>query len=222
MKNQNGFTPLIVILALVLVGGGTYAVVNRSVLKSFFQTGDKPTQEQTIDADTPKDGGAENEAGSTSGDKPTGNQFNILIDSSVDINVGNKDEESVHNLSPKDAQIFTSDEAMKPIEFRWTPLVPKPRDSATYRLKVWQLMQGQNGTQAMRSNKPIVEKDVMNTTETSVSGIYTGPCRPPYLCDFVWQVQIAGEDEMMSETTTFNVAEKSASGAEVQAGAVVQ
>ena len=50
-------------------------------------------------------------------------------------------------------------------------------------------MQGQNGQQAMRSNKPIVEKDVVDLTETIVNGIYTGPCKPPYLCDFVWEVQ---------------------------------
>lgn len=43
------------------------------------------------------------------------------------------------------------------VTFRWTPLVPKPKDPVTYRLKVWQLMQGQNGTQSMKttsSDKP--------------------------------------------------------------------
>jgi len=67
--------------------------------------------------------------------------------------------------------------------------VPKPQQPVTYRLKVWQLMQGQSGSQAMRTNKPIVTKDVADITEASVSGIYTGPCKPPYLCDYIWEVQ---------------------------------
>jgi hypothetical protein len=86
------------------------------------------------------------------------------------------------------------------ITFRWTPLVPKPQEAVTYRLKVWQLMQGQNGSQAMRSNKPIVTKDVADITEASISNIYTGPCKPPYLCDYVWEVQALNKEGKPIET----------------------
>lgn len=115
------------------------------------------------------------------------------------------------NMAPVNGKLFSADEAQNPITFRWTPVVPKPRDPIVYRLKVWQLMQGQNGTQAMRSNQPIVTKDCDNITETTVSGIYTGPCRPPYLCDFVWVVQALdkfgnpiGLNEGTSNPTVFN------------------
>jgi hypothetical protein len=105
----------------------------------------------------------------------------------------NEDESTatakIQNEAPENGKSFSADEAQQPITFRWTPIVPKPQEQVTYRLKVWQLMQGQNGTQAMRSNQPIVTKDVDNVTETTISGIYTGPCRPPYLCDFVWSVE---------------------------------
>jgi hypothetical protein len=91
-------------------------------------------------------------------------------------------------------------------------VVPKPQEPVTYRLKVWQLMQGQNSTQAMRTNKPIVTKDVADITEATVSGIYTGPCRPPYLCDYVWNVQALdrqgkpiGDNEGTSQTWAFMV-----------------
>lgn len=94
----------------------------------------------------------------------------------------------IQNIAPENGKSFSADEASRPITFRWTPLVPKPQP-VTYRLKVWQLMQGQNSTEAMRSNQPIVTKDVDNLTEISVAGIYTGPCRPPYLCGFVWSVE---------------------------------
>jgi hypothetical protein len=115
-------------------------------------------------------------------------------------------------VAPADKKSFSPAEASKPITFRWTPLVPRPQEPVTYRLRVWQLMQGQNGAAAMRTNKPIVTKDVADITEATVSGIYTGPCRPPYLCDFVWNVQALdrqgkpiGNNEGTSETWAFMV-----------------
>ena len=97
---------------------------------------------------------------------------------------------ALKNVAPENGKSFSADEVLQPIVFRWTPVVPKPQEPpVTYRLKVWQLMQGQSSTEAMRTNQPIVTKDVDNITQTTVSGIYTGPCRPPYLCDFVWSVE---------------------------------
>jgi hypothetical protein len=116
------------------------------------------------------------------------------------------------NLFPEDKKKFTPEEAKKEMLFRWTPVVPKPQEPVTYRLKVWQLMQGQNGTTAMRTNKPIVTKDVADITEATINGIYTGPCRPPYLCDYVWSVEImdaAGRVSCTSEGTSFSIKEES-------------
>ncbi|MEO6253820.1 MAG: hypothetical protein ABIO79_10965 [Ferruginibacter sp.] len=117
-------------------------------------------------------------------------------------------------ITPDNGKIYTEAELSRPVTFRWTPLVPKPREPVTYRLKVWQLMEGQNGTQAMRSNQPIVTKEVDNITQTVVNGIYTGPCKPPYLCDFIWQVQAVnkegkpmGRNQGNSEPYTFKVGE---------------
>ncbi len=116
------------------------------------------------------------------------------------------------NVFPADQKQFTEKEMSTPVTFRWTPVVPKPQEPVTYRLKVWQLMQGQNSTQAMRTNKPIVTKDVADLTEATVSGIYTGPCRPPYLCDYIWSVQALnkagnpiGNNNGTSEPTAFAV-----------------
>jgi len=116
-------------------------------------------------------------------------------------------------VSPTDGKAFAQNEMSAPVMFRWTPVVPKPQ-SVTYRLKVWQLMEGQNGTQAMRTNQPIVEKEVKDITQATVTGIYTGPCKPPYLCDFVWQVQAVdreghpiGNNEGKSELWSFKIGE---------------
>ena len=98
------------------------------------------------------------------------------------------------NISPAKDKVFSETESKSPITFRWTPCLPKPQDPIIYRLKVWQLMQGQNGTQAMRSNNPIVEKEVQNITQAVVTDIFNGPCKPPYLCDFIWSVQSLNKD----------------------------
>ena len=92
-------------------------------------------------------------------------------------------------LAPSEHKTFSLEELKGSITFRWTAIAPKPTTTVTYRLKVWQLMQGQNGAEAIRSNQPIVTKDVENITEVAVASIITGPCKPPYLCDFVWNVQ---------------------------------
>jgi hypothetical protein len=97
-------------------------------------------------------------------------------------------------ITPENDKRFLKKEMLKPVMFRWTPLVPKPKEQVTYRLKVWQLMQGQNGAQAMRSNQPIITRDIDNLTQAVVSNLYTGPCRPPYLCDFIWNVQALNRD----------------------------
>ncbi|HEV7782282.1 MAG TPA: hypothetical protein VGO58_13505 [Chitinophagaceae bacterium] len=115
------------------------------------------------------------------------------------------------NMLPENSKQFNGDDAKHEIRFQWTGITPKPTEPVTYKLRVWQLMQGQNGTTAMRSNKPIVEKDVTNITETTANGIYTGPCKPPYLCDFIWNVQVVTRDGTpgtASEPTVFNVSEK--------------
>jgi hypothetical protein len=106
--------------------------------------------------------------------------------------------------SGDEIKVINETDAEKAITLRWTPLVPKPAGPVTYRIRVWQLMQGQNGTQAMRSNKPIVEKTVTNTTETSVQGILTGPCKPPYLCDFIWTAEAISSTGKLLNTATSN------------------
>lgn len=117
------------------------------------------------------------------------------------------------NIAPVNGKSFTADEASRLITFRWTPLVPKPAEPVHYRLRVWQLMQGQNGTQAMRMNEPKIVRDVVGNTTVTVSGLYTGPCKPPYLCDFIWSVEVIGQGSngtpgstpvVMSNPTVFN------------------
>lgn len=82
-------------------------------------------------------------------------------------------------------------------------------------------MQGQNGTQAMKSNTPLIEKEVQDIlidmkdqTMKTVINLYTGPCKPPYLCDYIWSVQAVnrqgqpmGSNNGSSEPTMFFVSQ---------------
>jgi hypothetical protein len=204
MKTTRGFAPIFIILAIVLIGGATYAVVNRAVLKSFFETGDKPTEAQfsdTIDSalNMTDDGDA-----AVAGKKEyTPTKEYTAGDTVV------KSEPIYQAKVLSETQKEFKLDAVQPVTFRWTPIVPKPQEPVTYRLKVWQLMQGQNGSTAMKTNQPIVTKDVDNLTEATVSGIYTGPCRPPYLCDYVWSVEIVTKADTSAGSATGAVDESS-------------
>ena len=122
-------------------------------------------------------------------------------------------------IVPENGKEYSSLEMRKPVMFRWTSLVPKPREPVTYRLRVWQLMQGQSGSMAMRTNQAVVTKDVDNITQAVVNNIYNGPCKPPYLCDFIWSVQAInreghplGRNEGNSEPYTFKIYDNSGEG----------
>lgn len=118
-------------------------------------------------------------------------------------------EGSITLISPDDGAEIDS---KQPVLFSWTPLVPKPSGGVTYRLKVWQLMQGQNSTTAMRTNQPIVTKDVDNITQIMVTDLNAaGPC-PPFICQFTWNVQALIQGHVVenynSDASTFNIITK--------------
>lgn len=104
-------------------------------------------------------------------------------------------------LSPANGAKLTQEEVQN-ISFRWTPIIPKPRDPVLYKLKVWQLMQGQKSAEAKQSNKPIITKDVDDVTECKISERITFPpgC--------IWQVEaldLKGNVVASSGTASFTV-----------------
>ena len=68
-------------------------------------------------------------------------------------------------VNPKDKEAI-SESGMKGIVFRWTPVTPAPSTIVTYRLQVWEVLEGQNSMTALRSNQPIVEKDLKGVLQT--------------------------------------------------------
>ncbi|MEQ1798433.1 MAG: hypothetical protein ABL872_10810 [Lacibacter sp.] len=111
--------------------------------------------------------------------------------------------------APASNAIIALDEAKQTVNFKWSVGATSPM--VIYRLRVWQLMQGQNSTSAMRDNTPIVDRNT-DINSISVQGMLTGPCKPPYLCDFVWNVTIVERDSngtiketVVSNTGSFSV-----------------
>jgi hypothetical protein len=95
-------------------------------------------------------------------------------------------------LMPANQSVFTEADASKPITFRWLQVMPAMRDAVTYRLRVWQLMPGQNSTRAIAVNTPIVSKDVENFTQTTVQIIKHDPDQLDD--EFIWNVQALNRD----------------------------
>lgn len=70
--------------------------------------------------------------------------------------------------------------------FKWTPVQPRPPYIVTYRLMVMEILDGQEPGQAFRTNRPILEKDFKNITQTSWPIEYQ---LPEVHKSYVWSVQ---------------------------------
>ena len=75
-------------------------------------------------------------------------------------------------VTPADQAILELEKAQTAITFRWTPVAPAPKEVLTYRLTVFEVLEGQKPMQAFRANQPILVKDVVGTTQ------------------FIWQPQL--------------------------------
>lgn len=68
-------------------------------------------------------------------------------------------------LKPAPEELLNYDLAKNTILFRWSPLVPAGRTSPTYIIRVFEVLPHQNPVQAMRSNFPVLTKEVRGTTQ---------------------------------------------------------
>ncbi len=68
-------------------------------------------------------------------------------------------------IAPANEAILNEASAQTAIVFRWTPLVPRPREPAVYTVLVFEILDGQTPMQALRSNQPILNADVRDVTQ---------------------------------------------------------
>jgi hypothetical protein len=76
-------------------------------------------------------------------------------------------------LMPANEAVLTKEIAQSAIMFRWTPLTPKPERPAVYQLQVFEVLDIQTPMQALRSNQPLLNTQVVGLTQ------------------YIWQPQLA-------------------------------
>lgn len=113
------------------------------------------------------------------------------------------------HISPGHEKQFATTELIKPIIFRWTPLVMANKGLVVYRLTVWEIEEGQTAYEALYNNYPIINTDIKGTTQ------YIAPSSSfeKRKANYVWRVvALDREGNLMcktaySEPTLFSVDE---------------
>lgn len=78
-------------------------------------------------------------------------------------------------LKPYNEETLDGKRAQTAIIFRWSPVVPTQTSPVNYRLQVFEVLPNQNPVQAMRSNQPVLDREILAATQ------------------FIWQPQLAFE-----------------------------
>ena len=68
-------------------------------------------------------------------------------------------------MKPYNEEMLDAKMAQTAIIFRWTPLVPRLTEPAFYRLQVFEILANQNPVQALRSNQPLLDKEIRGATQ---------------------------------------------------------
>lgn len=68
-------------------------------------------------------------------------------------------------VMPANDILLPVEQAQTAITFRWTPVSPRPVFPVTYRIMVFEVLDHQQPVQALRSNQPLLVKDVTGTTQ---------------------------------------------------------
>ena len=76
-------------------------------------------------------------------------------------------------MLPVNESVLPTASAQTAITFRWTSIAPKPIETVRYRVQVFEVLENQNPMQALRSNQPLLDKEVLGVTQ------------------FIWQPQLS-------------------------------
>lgn len=68
-------------------------------------------------------------------------------------------------MKPYNEEILDATIAQTAITFRWTPVVPKLPQPAYYRIQVFEVQPHQAPVQALRSNQPLLDQQIMGVTQ---------------------------------------------------------
>lgn len=117
-----------------------------------------------------------------------------------------KAQSSLKNTLPANNQKLSSVEAGKPLTFSWTPIIPKPQTSVSYKLKVWQVMKGQTAAMVVRANKPKVNRDAKQATQFVKSNLLGDVENINGSAELVWSVDaVDDKGKVVSSSPTSNL-----------------
>lgn len=68
-------------------------------------------------------------------------------------------------MKPYDKEVLDGQIAQTAITFRWTPALPHTTSPVSYRLQVFEILDKQSPMQALRSNQPLLDQQVIGTTQ---------------------------------------------------------
>jgi hypothetical protein len=118
-------------------------------------------------------------------------------------------------VAPANGALLNEKSIKQPILFRWTPVVPKPKENVVYKIQVWQYEQNKNYLEAIKATQPIIIKEVSNINQAVVTDLMNSDCKPPLNCNFAWIVQAVdpkgnalGKNNGFSEPFTFKMDSK--------------
>lgn len=110
-----------------------------------------------------------------SGKLPAGSyQLCVQLVNPTDYRIMSEEKCRIFNLAayqlpipvmPANENILEIEKAQSVITFRWTPVTPNTGMMLTYRVTVFEILPGQTAMQALRSNQPLLAKDIVGTTQ---------------------------------------------------------
>ncbi len=68
-------------------------------------------------------------------------------------------------MMPANEQELNAKTAQSAITFRWTPVSPASPTPVTYRIQVFEVLENQHDVQALRSNQPLLDRNIIGTTQ---------------------------------------------------------
>lgn len=68
-------------------------------------------------------------------------------------------------MKPYNEEVLDAKKAQTAIIFRWTPVVPTQTSPVTYRIQVFEVLPTQSPVQALRSNQPLLDKEILAATQ---------------------------------------------------------
>ena len=68
-------------------------------------------------------------------------------------------------MKPYNEEVMDAKKAQTAIIFRWSPVVPTQPSPVTYRIQVFEVLPTQSPLQALRSNQPLLDKEIVAATQ---------------------------------------------------------